>query len=256
MLFTGHRKSGELIVTGFIIYPPIAPVFIFTFGQITFCDKAIGMLIDKLKDLGLYEKTIIVFTADHGNFGGRYGLIGKTKAFYDALVKVPLIIHFPGIEGGNTYQAQLENIDVMPTIMEYLGFENPKEVKGKSFLPILRNEVPDLHRKVVFSEVGLPESPPDPMDFDAFKSYQQKRIEEDGTTWFLDYTVNGRAAMVKTEGWKYCFYTNDMEELYNCNADPLELNNLANNPSYKEKLQEMRELFKEQVLLKSMSENY
>jgi hypothetical protein len=92
---------------------------------------------------------------------------------------------------------------------------NPEEVKGKSFLPVLKNQAPDEHRLVVFSEVGLPQSTPDPMDFDAFKTYRKKRIKEDGTTWFLDYTVNGRSAMVKTNGWKYCFYENDMEESVN-----------------------------------------
>lgn len=225
------------------------------YGQITFCDKAIGMLLDKLKKLNLHKKTIVVFTADHGNFGGRYGLIGKTKAFYDVLVRVPLIVQFPGIEGGNEYKGQLENIDVMPTIMDYLGFQSTHGVKGKSFMSLLKGEAPDKHRDVVFSEVGLPQRPPDPMDFNAFKTYQKKRIEEDGTTWFLDYTVNGRSAMVKTNEWKYCCYTNDMEELYNCNEDPLELNNLALDPDYKEKLKEMRAVWKEQLLLKSISES-
>ena len=61
----------------------------------------------------LIKMKVIVFSADHGNFGGRYGLVGKTKASYDALVRTPLVIHFPGIEGGKSYQAKLENIDVM-----------------------------------------------------------------------------------------------------------------------------------------------
>jgi arylsulfatase len=225
------------------------------YGQITFCDKAIGMLMDELKEMDLLKNTVVVFTVDHGNFGGRYGLIGKTKAFYDVLVRIPLVVHFPGIEGGKTYEAQLENIDVMPTVMEYLGFEKQEGVKGRSFLDILKGKSKDHHRDVVFCEVGLPEPPPDPMSFEEFGPYQQKRIEEDGTTWFLDYTVNGRSAMVKKEGWKYCFYTNDMEELYNCNDDPLELTNLALDPRYSVKLHEMRELFKEQLLLKSMSES-
>ena len=224
------------------------------YGQVTFCDKAIGMLLDKMEELDLLENTVVVFTVDHGNFGGQFGLIGKTKAFYDALVRIPLAIHFPGIEGGNTFKAQLENIDVMPTVMEYLGFENQKGIKGESFLPVITGEKNDHHREVIFSEVGLPDYPPDPMSFEEFEPYRQKRIAEDGTSWFLDYTVNGRSAMVKKDGWKYCFYTNDMEELYNCKADPLELNNLAIDARYSKKLEEMKELWKEQVLLKSMSE--
>jgi len=224
------------------------------YGQITYCDKAIGMLMDKLKELGLYDNTVVVFTVDHGNFGGNFGLIGKTKAFYDALVRIPLIIHFPGMDGGNIYKAQLENIDVMPTVMEYMGFEKEEGIKGRSFLGIVEGSSEDHHRDVIYSEVGLPEAPPDPMSVEDFKEYQKKRIEEDGTTWFLDYTVNGRSAMVKKDGWKYCFYTNDMEELYNCNEDPIELTNLALNPKYKDKLEEMRRLFKEQLLLNSMAE--
>ncbi len=226
------------------------------YGQVTFCDKAIGMLMDKLKELGLYENTVVVFTVDHGNFGGRYGLIGKTKAFYDVLVRIPLIVHLPGIEGGNVYHAQIENIDVMPTVMEYMGFEEQEGVKGKSFMGILNGTSEDHHRDVVFCEVGLPESPPDPMSFEDFEPFRQKRIEEDGTSWFLDYTVNGRSAMVKKDGWKYCFYTNDMEELYNCSEDPLELTNLALDPGSKGKLKEMRDLWKEQVLLNSISEPF
>lgn len=224
------------------------------YGQITFCDKAIGMLLDKLKELGLDQNTIVVFTADHGNFGGRYGLIGKTKAFYDALVRIPLIISLPGVEGGNTLNAQIENIDVMPTVMEFLGFEKAKRIKGRSFLSLIKGESADHHRDVIFSEVGLPESPPDIMSKEEFEPYRKKRIEEDGTSWFLDYTVRGRSAMVKKDGWKYCFYTNDREELYNCNEDPLELENLAIRKEYADKLQEMRMLWKERVLLNALSE--
>ncbi len=224
------------------------------YGQITFCDDAIGMLLDKLEELGLDKNTIVVFTVDHGNFGGQFGLIGKTKAFYDALIRVPLVIRMPGQEESKTFHANIENVDVLPTVMEYLGYENPKEVKGISFLPIINGEKEDHHRDVVFCEVGLPGMPPDIMSQEEFIPYQQKRIKEDGTAWFLDYTTVGRASMVKKDGWKYSFYVNDREELYNCNEDPLELNNLAQVPAYKEKLAEMKKVWQEQMLEKSMSE--
>jgi len=225
------------------------------FGQTTFCDMAIGMLMDKVEELGLLENTVIVFTVDHGNFGGQFGMIGKTKGFYDALVRVPLIIHFPEIKQNKTFDANIENIDVMPTIMDYLGFEEHPGIKGKSFLPIIKGEKPDQHREVIYSEVGLPEEPPMPKNLDDFWDYRADRIEEEGTSWFLEYTVQGRSSMVKKDGWKYCYYTNDMEELYNCNVDSLELNNLALKPEYQNKLSEMREIWKSTVLLNSMSES-
>ncbi len=224
------------------------------YGQITFVDKAIGMLMDKLKELNLTENTVIVFTADHGNFGGRYGLVGKTKAFYDALVRVPLVIHLPELNTGKTYEAQIENIDVMPTVMEYLGFDHITGVKGRSFLDIIKGEKTDEHRSVIYSEVGLPGTPPPIMeDKEEFKKYRAKRIEESGTTWFLDYTVIGRSSMVKKDGWKYCFYTNDREELYNLNEDPVELHNLAMDPKYADKKAEMKKLWMEEVLSNSMT---
>jgi arylsulfatase A-like enzyme len=225
------------------------------YGQITFIDKSIGMLMDKLEELDLMDKTVIVFTVDHGNFGGRFGLIGKTKAFYDALVRVPLTIYIPEIEGnGKRYQAQLENIDVMPTMMEYLGFEKQVGIKGVSFLPIMKGESPDKHRDVIYSEVGLLDRPPGIMSVDEFKAFQKKRIEESGTTWFLDYTVNGRASMIKKDNWKYCFYVNDREELYNLEEDPMEIHNLAYNEEYASKKEEMKNLWMEQVMIKSMTE--
>lgn len=224
------------------------------YGQITYIDKSIGMLMDKLEELNLMENTIVVFTVDHGNFGGRYGMIGKTKAFYDALVRIPLAIKIPGVQGGKRHKAQTENIDVMPTVMEYLGFEKPNRVRGKSFLALMKGNSPDKHRDVIFSEVGLPGTPPPVMSREAFKPYQQKRIEEDGTSWFLDYTTVGRSGMVKKDGWKYCYYTNDREELYNCNQDSLELHNLAQKAEYAIKKEEMKNLFIEQFMLKAMPE--
>lgn len=225
------------------------------FGQITFIDKAVGMLMDKLEEMGLMDNTAIVFTSDHGNFAGLYGLIGKTKSYSDALIRVPLIIDLPGIEGGNTFNAQIENIDVMPTIMEYLGVNYTEPVSGKSFLSVIKKEKEDSHRNVIFSERGLPGMPPPIMEHDDFMAYRQKRIEESGTSWFLEYTSYGRSAMVKKDNWKYCYYTGDREELYNCAEDPKEFYNLASDPTYKSKLEEMRKLWKDQLLEKAMRNN-
>ncbi|MFW6226654.1 MAG: hypothetical protein ACOC31_00970, partial [Bacteroidota bacterium] len=95
--------------------------------------------------------------------------------------------------------------------------------------------------------------PPIMEDKEEFEKYRAKRIEESGTSWFLEYTVIGRSSMVKKDGWKYCFYTNDREELYNCNEDSLELHNLAMDPKYADKKAEMKELWMEKTLSNSMT---
>ena len=61
-------------------------------GMVTYIDYAIGKVIDRLKVLGLYEDSIIIFCSDHGDFAGRYGLVAKTKAFYEPIIRIPLIM--------------------------------------------------------------------------------------------------------------------------------------------------------------------
>lgn len=221
------------------------------YGQMTFIDDAVGMFMDELKRLGLDKNTIVVFTADHGNFGGRYGLIGKTKAFYDSLVRIPLIVKFPGVEGGREFSANIENVDVMPTVMDYLGVSESEPIHGRSFLPLLQKG-DGVHRDVIFSEVGLNKNPPPVMPLDELNAYAEMRKAKDGASWFLDYTVNGRSMMLIKGDWKYCHYVGDREELYHLKDDPLELNNLAAASGYEPRVAEMRDALLDKILVASM----
>jgi choline-sulfatase len=107
------------------------------YGQITFIDDAIGEIMGKLEERGLADRTLVVFAADHGCFAGRYGLSGKTKAFYDALLRIPLIMRIPGLKTPRV-TADVSNIDVMPTIADHLGLPSSPDVQGVSLLPLLR----------------------------------------------------------------------------------------------------------------------
>jgi arylsulfatase A-like enzyme len=217
------------------------------YGQISFIDKEIGKLLKHLDEKNLRDDTIIVFTSDHGDFGGRYGIIEKTKAFYEPLLRVPLIIHLPGNEKKSRISAQVSNIDVMPTLFDVMGIETPSVVQGKSFLEILDNPS-GVFRNEVFAELGSLKNPPPPMPFDAYKSYAQKRSEEEGLFWFIDYTVNGRAAMIRKDDWKYCYYTGDKEELYDLKNDPLELRNLAYEKNNQEEFNKLKNRLMEWLL--------
>ena len=127
----------------------------------------------------------------------------------------------------------------MPTVLDYAGVKFGEKIDGQSFLPVLQGKT-DRHRDVIFSEVGEPRMPPAPMSRSDYAAYNKKRCEDDNF-WFIDYTTLGRCAMIREDGWKYCFYNGDMEELYNYAKDPLELHNLAADPEYKNRKEAMRE---------------
>ncbi len=218
------------------------------YAQVSFIDDAIGMLLTRLDELGLRGRTIIVFTSDHGDLAGRYGLVSKTKAFYEPILRIPLIMAGPGIPAGRRYAAKISNIDVMPTLFEQLGLSIPAFVQGKSFLPVLRGDR-DEHRQEIFAEVGSPEPPPPPLPLAEFPAYNRKRQKEDGIFWFIDYTCKGRAAMIRRDGWKYCFYTGDQEELYDLENDPLELCNRAADAACAERREELKNRLIEWLLL-------
>jgi len=201
------------------------------YGQIMAIDKAIGLILDRLAANGQLEDTVIVFSADHGNFGGRYGLIGKCGHFSDALLRIPLAIRIPGLPAGKT-EAMVNMIDLFPTLLDAIGLPPLPSAQGRSFLPVLREERPE-HRSTTFSEVGYP-CPTVPIPpRDQYGSYRQQRIAEDGPSWFLDHTVVGHAVCVRETEWKYTYIPGDQEELYYLPSDPFEEHNLARSPEHR-----------------------
>ncbi|MBF0196150.1 MAG: sulfatase-like hydrolase/transferase [Planctomycetes bacterium] len=215
------------------------------YGQITFIDKSVGRLVAALKSLKLYENSVILFTSDQGCFGGQFGLPCKTKGYYESLIRVPFVIKMPGDKKlGRVTPAQVSNIDVMPTLLAYAGVKFQEEIDGQSFLSVL-TEKKDSHRSTIYSEVGLPQMPPAPMSKSEYPAYNKKRSKED-MFWFIEYTTRGRSAMIRQNGWKYCYYNGDIEELYHYKNDPLELDNLATHPDHQDRKAKMKaELFKQ-----------
>ena len=215
------------------------------YGQISFIDKSVGRLVAALKEKGLYDNTVIVFTSDQGCLGGQFGLPCKTKGFYESLIRIPFIIKMPGDKQlGRVTPAQISNIDVMPTLLQYAGVKFDEKIDGQPFLPVLTKHQ-DAHRTVIYSEVGTPGQPPPPIPKTDYPAYNKKRSADD-MFWFIEYTTRGRCAMIRENGWKYCFYNGDMEELYDYAHDPLELTNLATDPKQKARKESMKKKLFEQ----------
>lgn len=132
-------------------------------GEITLLDKWLGVLLEKVKDLSLWDSTAIVFTSDHGFYHGEHGYIGKHTVFerkkgwqlYEEVCHTPLLIYIPGIKGGERLEALVQPVDLMPTLLELAKVPTPSGLHGKSIMPILRNEEEQI-RQVAVSSPRLP----------------------------------------------------------------------------------------------------
>ncbi len=172
------------------------------FGRISLIDAYVGKLVDVLNARGLLDNTLIVFTADHGDLIGDYGIFDK-RYFYEQSVKVPLVMAGPGIQleprlGGRTCRELVSGVDLYPTFLHAAGCEahlGNESREGLSLLDIANNR--GARRTAVYSELGT-------------------------------------LMMVRDANWKLVY---DAEEdgpqyLFNLRRDPEELDNLAGVAGY------------------------
>ncbi|CAG9718343.1 sulfatase [Clostridium neonatale] len=108
---------------------------------LTMTDNHFGKFIQRLKDLDMYEDTMIIVTTDHGYFLGERNYFGKNYMhMYNELAHIPLLVRFPkGERAGERVSSITQNIDIMPTVLDYSEIEIPAEVQGKSWKPIADN---------------------------------------------------------------------------------------------------------------------
>ncbi len=119
------------------------------YATISQIDFQVGRMIAVLKRKGLYSRTLIVFTADHGEYLGFHHLLLKGNHMYDPLAKVPLIIRYPGGQSANTVSDKLaSNIDVAPTILAAAGLKPSRTMKGLDLADA------SAQREIVFCETG------------------------------------------------------------------------------------------------------
>ena len=110
------------------------------FGLLSEIDHQLGRVFSYLDDEGLWDDTLIVFTSDHGEHLGDHHLFGK-PTYFDESFRVPLIIRAPGDEAGGTrgdvVDEFTEAIDVMPTVLEWMGADIPRTCDGASLMPFV-----------------------------------------------------------------------------------------------------------------------
>lgn len=173
------------------------------YKMITGIDNAIARLLETLKDKGLDQNTIIVYTADNGYMMGDRGTAGKWN-HYEQSLRVPLIIYDPRLpetQRGRVVTKLVNNIDMAPTFVDLAGVEVPSVYQGRSLAPLIQGEAVGEWREDIFVE-------------HMFNRYND---------W------HG----VRDKRYKYAvYYDDDYECLYDLEKDPTELVNLIANPEY------------------------
>ncbi|APX18035.1 sulfatase (plasmid) [Phaeobacter inhibens] len=106
------------------------------YGMVSFLDREVGRILDKLDALGITENTLVVFTTDHGHFLGQHGLIAKGPFHYEDLLRIPFIVRQKGrIPVGQTSQALQSLVDLAPSFLDAAGLPIPGAMQGVSQWP-------------------------------------------------------------------------------------------------------------------------
>ncbi|MCK4547558.1 MAG: sulfatase [Candidatus Eisenbacteria sp.] len=140
----GCRMSADSLETMVALYD----------GEILFVDEWIGWLIGELKRRGLYDNTLILLTADHGDEFYEHEGWGHAHSLFQELLHVPLILSCPrGVVGGRRIPHAVRHIDLLPTILEICNIPAPDGIDGASLAPILSGIEPADPPRVVMSEI-------------------------------------------------------------------------------------------------------
>jgi len=122
--------------------------------EIAYTDHHIGRLLDHLEAKGLDEDTLVVFTSDHGEEFMRHGWIGHTRTLYNDLLRVPLLIRYPGVVEPGIVNTPVSLIDIVPTLMDLVA-NTPTSPRweGISLVPLLQGAPGALPPRPLFAEV-------------------------------------------------------------------------------------------------------
>ena len=183
-------------------------------------DAQIGVLLDMMDKLKLWDNTVVILFGDHGyNLGEHGGQWEKTKMWEES-IHAPLIIAAPGVPGGTASPRVVEFLDLFPTLTELCELPAPKGLQGVSLLPLLRQ----------------PNAPWERPAYSVLGNEKTKKV---------------RARSVRTERWHYVEYGDDNVPkdamLFDHNADPKEYKNLAHDPAHAATVAQMKALLQKGI---------
>lgn len=215
------------------------------YTNISLMDDWVGGILKELEADGLLENTLIFFFSDHGA-----GLPWFKRELYDRGLHVPLIVRFPdGREKGNWRHEMVSFVDLGPTVLSLAGVPVPKHMQG---IPFLGSQRPAQGRTYVFaardrmdSEYDLVRAVRD-QRFKYIRNYQPSKppmqdiAYRKGISLMRELIRMNEAGTLPEIPARWFATEKPSEELYDTESDPWELNNLANNPLFTHKLEELR----------------
>jgi N-acetylglucosamine-6-sulfatase len=169
-------------------------------------DESLGRILQLLEELDELENTVVILTGDNGYFYGEHGLNEERRLAYEESARIPLIIRYPKtVRAGATLSQLVQTIDLAPTVLALAGVTDTAQRQGKSLVPLLDGRTPPWRSSLL--------------------------IEYYSDTVFPRILTMGYES-VRTERYKYIRYTElkGMDELYDLETDPFELDNLIGSP--------------------------
>ncbi|RMG26479.1 MAG: DUF4976 domain-containing protein, partial [Bacteroidetes bacterium] len=183
-------------------------------GSIAAVDEGVGQVLDYLEESGLAENTLVVYTSDQGFYLGEHGWFDK-RFIYDESFKTPLLVKWPGvIEPGSKNTQMVQNLDFAQTFLEAAGITPPEDMQGESLIPLFKGETKNFREAVYYHYYEYPSV----------------------------HMVKRHYGIV-TEAYKlaHFYYDVDEWELYDRKKDPMEMNNVYDDPAYSEVVARLKE---------------
>lgn len=178
-------------------------------------DEGVGMLFDALAKTGQLDNTLILFMGDNGYFFGEHGIGPERRFAYEEGIRSPLILRYPKkIKAGSHHKELVILQDLAPTLIEIAGGKPGSHIQGRSLLPLLAHE-PGAKR-------------------DWRKSIMAEYWAENAYPWLVGMTYKA----VRTGRYKYIKWVNrarngELDEMYDLEQDPYEINNIAKQPAHR-----------------------
>ncbi len=194
------------------------------YALVTEIDHCVGEILKALDEAGIAEETIVIYTADHGDFVGNHGMVEKAalgQNVYEDILNIPLIIRYPGNRQKGKRNAELVSlVDIYPTLVDLLGLNMPKlkyPVQGESLAKTLTQGKP-MNREYFVSE-----------------SWSQASV----------ITKNYKLGMMldPTDYARKFDYRSFGDQFFIRNSDSLEINNQIHNDAYKSEIEKLRNYY-------------
>jgi len=208
-------------------------------------DDSIGAIFRKLKELGIDDNTLVVFSPDHGRDG-------KASVFSHGAAQVPMIMRWPNkIPSGQVCDELVQNIDLVPTFFELGNAKKPESyrIDGKSLTPLLKNGTADDWRSHLYLEMGAARATvTKDWSYIAVRYTKEqiaaiKRAEPKNLPKAMSYI--GRLGIGVRGADRPGFF--DQDQLYHLKNDPKEMKNLAGNVAYESRIKKMRQHMQEDL---------